>query len=269
MRKRIGWIYCLIWMFLFLFGMNAAAQNDRKVVDMAGLLSVKEQNRLEEMLKEIAAEHQLDVIAATSDTCGNQTLQTYTDDFYYENDYGYGSSRDGIILMICMEERQFHLATRGKAVSVFTDYGLKYIDEQITPELSKGNYYDAFYHFGMLAEEFIEEYENNGKAYDVDHTYSEKMGFGLRLLISSGIGLLVALLVIFVLLHQLKSVAPEQRAHEYVRNGSFRVTRCRDIFLYRTVVRRKLEKETHMGDGGSSTHRTSDGGKAGGRTGSF
>lgn len=270
MGKQIRWAGgFLIWMFLFLFGMTAAAQNDRKVVDMAGLLSAQEQSKLEEMLEETATKYQLDVIAATSDTCGNKTPQAYTDDFYYENDYGYGSSRDGIILMICMQERQFHLATRGKAISVFTDYGLEYIDDQITPMLSDGNYYDAFCCFGTLAEQFIEEYERSGEAYDINHTYKEKMGLGLRLLISLGIGLLAAGIVTLILLHQLKSVAPEHRAHEYVREGSFQVTRCRDIFLYRTVNRRKIEKESHTGGGGSSTHRTSGGGTAGGRTGSF
>ena len=43
---------------------------------------------------------------------------------------------------------------------------------------------------------------------------------------------------------------------------------ARDLFLYRTVTSRKIERESR-GGGGSSTHRTSDGGRAGGRGGSF
>lgn len=256
--------------FLVLFAMTAAAENKQKVSDEAHLLTETEKNKLQSQFEAIAETYQIDIIAATADSCGTKTPQAYTDDFYDQYTYGYGEDQDGIILMICMKERKFHLATRGNAILIFTDYGLEYIDDQITPELSDGDYYEAFRHFGTLAEEFIKEYEASGEAFDINYTYHEKMDIRMRMLLAFGIGVLAACIVTGILVYQLKSVAPERRAQEYVRDGSFQVTGHRDIFLYRTVNRRKIEKPSNTGgSGGSSTHRTSGGGTAGGRTGSF
>ena len=109
----------------------------------------------------------------------------------------------------------------------------------------------------------------NGKPYDVDHTYKERMSLGMRLLIAGIAGLIVAASVVIALLGQLKSVGVKRGAMSYVREGSFQVTRQRDLFLYRTVTRIKKEKPQSGGGGGSSTHTTSGGGRAGGHTGSF
>ena len=122
--------------------------------------------------------------------------------------------------------------------------------------------------YGKMASEFLDEYESGGRVYDYNYLYKEKMSFQQRLLISLGVGLVAALIVLGILFAQLKSVGTERRAKEYVRDGSFHVTRSRDVFLYRNVTRRKIERN-HSGSGGSRTHRTSGGRRAGGRTGSF
>lgn len=257
----------LILLLVLSLGVPVLAENDRKVVDMYDLLSDAEETELQEQLNKISEKYQCDVVVASSDTSGSNGIETYTDDFYYQNHYGYGEELDGIILMICMEDREFYMATRGKAIRVFTDYGMNQIDERITPYLSDGEYGEAFAYFGTLAEQFLAEYEKTGNAYDVYHTYEDPIGLGMRLGISAAAGAVVALIVWLVLFGQLKTVAPEKKAHEYVRNGSFHITKERDVFLYRNVMKRKIERDS--GGGGSSTHRTSDGGRAGGHKGSF
>ncbi len=270
MKKYNGLrILLLTFLLVCTFGMTAAAENDRKVVDMADLLTDEEEDKLQEQLAEISEKYQCDVVAATTDSCGGQSPQDFTDDFYYENGYGYGNDIDGIILMVSMEERKFHLATRGKAIQIFTDYGLEQIDDRITGYLSDAEYYDAFKKYGELAETFIKEYEKTGEGFDVNKLFKEKMSIGLRLLISVAAGLVAAVAVFFALRAQLKSVGVEKRAQEYVRDGSFHVTRSRDVFLYRTVHKERKPDPPKGGGGGSSTHRTSGGGSAGGRTGSF
>lgn len=259
----------LTFLLVMTMGMTAAAENDQKVVDMADILTTQEEEKLQNMLQEIAEKYQCDAAVVTTETCEGKSAQDYTDDYYDANDYGYGSTDDGIILMVCMGERQFHLATRGTAITMFTDYGLEVIDNQITEYLTDGDYYKAFKTYGDLVDEFIEEYETTGKAFDVRHAYKEKMEIGLRVLISAAVGLVLAVIVVVSLFAQLRTVAVEKRAHEYVRSGSFRVTRERDLYLYRTVSRRRKEKSSGGGGGGSSTHKTSGGSRAGGRTGSF
>ncbi len=271
MRERVQGILLLAVFTAFCFCMAASAGNDRKVVDMAGLLSSSEEEKLQEQFTELADEYGCDVAVVTTDSCDGKSPQDYTDDYYEEHGYGCGSDNDGIMLMVSMGERTFHLATFGAAIDIFTDYGLGKIDEMITPDLSDGDYFDAFQGFGTLAETFIREAENS-EPFDYGHSYEEPMSIGLRLGISLAAGAVAAGIVLIVLFMQLRSVRSKGGAREYVREGSFHVTRARDLFLYRTVTRHERPKNNgggHGGHGGSMTHSTSGGSRAGGHTGSF
>ena len=68
----------------------------------------------------------------------------YADDFYDYNGYGYGDSRDGILLLISMEERDWRISTCGYGITVFTDAGQEYISDKFLPYLSDGDYSEAF-----------------------------------------------------------------------------------------------------------------------------
>lgn len=267
-RQRCGIFLYLSFILLFGFCMHAAAANSEKVVDDAGLLTQEEEIQLQDRLVEIAEEFQCDVVVVTVQSLNGMSVQDYTDSYYYQHGYGYGSNIDGIILLVSMRERQFHLGTRGKAIRIFTDYGLEVIDDKITPYLSDGEYAKAFQEFADLAEEFMQE-AANGRAYDTNHTYRQPMNAGLRVLIAIGIGLLAAAIAMVILFQQLRSVRVRQEAREYVRNGSFHITRANDLFLYRTVARHKIERSSGGGGGGGSTTHSAPGGRAGGRSGSF
>ena len=92
-----------------------------------------------------------------------------------------------------------------------------------------------------------------------------------------GAGLVVALIVVFILKGQMKTVRRKPDANSYVRDGSFQLTRAQDIYLYTTTTRRKIESDNNHGNhgsrggsgGGSSTFTSSSGNSYGGRGGSF
>lgn len=257
----------IFWTALLLLGVSfsASAENQQKISDAAGILSADEENALQEQMLQTAERYECDVAAAAVESCGSRTPGQFAEDYYLSNGYGYGAESDGIFLLVSMGDRQFYYATFGKATEIFTDYGLERIDEIVTPYLSDGEYYEAFSVFGKLAAEFAEEWEN-GRAFDTDHKYKEEMSIVMRLLISLAAGLAAAGLILAGLFAQLKSVRARGGAYEYIREGSFRVTRQRDVFLYRTVTRIKREKPQ---SGGSTTHHSSSGGRVGGRGGSF
>ena len=81
------------------------------------------------------------------------------------------------------------------------------------------------------------------------------------------IGFVIAFIATAIMRSKLKSVRSKSGATDYIKQGSFRVTRANDFFLYRTVSRRARPKDT--GSGGSSTHRSSSGRSHGGGGGRF
>lgn len=266
---RIGmkkFTYLLLFLLLLSIGTPVYARNSDKIVDQANLLTDEEEEKLEAQFAAIAETYQCDISVVTTNTLNGKSPMNYTDDYYYEHGYGYGEEISGIMLMVSMEDRDWWMATRGDAIRIFTDYGLEKLEDVFLDFLSDGEYYRAFQSFGAGAEDFMQE-AKEGKPYDVDHTYKKPMSMGVRLLISLGVAVVLTAAILAVLFAQLASVKVKNEARDYVRSGSFRVTQARDLFLYRTVTRRKIEQETS--GGGSSTHSAPGGGSAGGRGGKF
>lgn len=60
---------------------------------------------------------------------------------------------------------------------------------------------------------------------------------GVKILVSLLIGLAVALLIVFLMKRSMSTVRKQKNAGEYVVKNSFQLTESRDIYLYSTVTR--------------------------------
>ena len=252
-----------------------------RVEDMAGLLSLEEQLTLQQQLDEISQRQQLDVVVVTVNGLGRRTAMEYADDFFDYNGYGYGENRDGILLLVSMEERDWWISTAGYGITAFTDAGLEYISDRVVPKLSKGRYAEAFEIFAEKCDEFMTQ-ARTGEPYDVGNMPKEHFRFGLCLLISLVIGAFTAGCVVWRLKGQLNSVHAQTGAKNYSPLGSPQLTVNKETYLYSTMSSRpkpKLSESSgrsghhHYGggfhSGGSTTHRSSSGRSHGGRGGKF
>ncbi|MBQ4638926.1 MAG: TPM domain-containing protein [Clostridia bacterium] len=253
-----------------------ALADTRRVVDEVNLLSYFEENVLQEKIDEIVARYDMDVAIVTKNDIGYRAIDVYTADYFENAGYGVGDRQDGLIFLIDMDQRNYFTATHGKAITVFTDYGLDQLHNSMVHYLSSGDYYTAFSRYLDKVESYLENYEQTGKAYDVYNAVSLKAPMErivemapIVFIVALGIGLIVA----FSLKSQLKTVRKKQNAASYVQKGSFYLSRSQDIYLYTRTTRRKIETNTggssHGGRGGSSTFRSSSGRSFGGRGGRF
>ncbi len=262
-----GAVMCFLFAVTFLFtaGQQVFAAGD-KVVDMAGLLSEEQEEQLEKRLNEVAEKYSCDVAVVTTDSTGGLSPMTYADDYYENNGYGVGPDRDGLLLLVSMEERDWWITTWGSAIDTFTDYGIEVIGDEIVGELGDADYYEAFIEFADLTEDFLKQAQQ-GESYDVYHEYKAPFPFVGKIAIACGIGFIAALLTLLGFRAQLRSVSYEKGARQYVKQGSFHLTRSKDLYLYRTVTRTKIERPNSSS--GSHTHTTSGGSRAGGGGGKF
>ena len=261
------------------FTVTVFAENSDKVVDDADILSDTEELALEAKINEIIEkyDYSYDIVIHTTNSTGGKHIEAYADDYYDYNGYGYDSQSSGIIFVVDMGERYWHMGTTGKGISVFTDYGLEKIDDKVIGYLSDGDYYRCFYKFVELADDYIYQYESTGEAYDIPRypNGKPKEDTGAVLFASGITGLIAALIVCLVLKSQLKSAKMQTNAREYIRAGSFHVTNSREYFLYRNVTKTKIDRDSgggggsHHHSGGSSTHHSSSGRSHGGRSGRF
>lgn len=256
-RKLIVLTLTLCLLLTAVFAVQAAPS---RLVDEAGLLSGAEQAAIAGTLDEISARHGMDIVIVTVDSTDGKSPMEYADDFF---DYGgYGS--DGILLLVSMEDSDWWVSTTGYGITAVTDAGLSYMSDRFVPYLSDGDYAGSFDCFATLCDEFITQ-AKSGDPYDTHNLPKDPFRFGRSLVFALAIGLVVALIATAKMKNELKSVAQQAKADDYVTAGSLQITNSRDFHLYTHVSR--VEKASSSS--GSSTHTSSSGRSHGGGGGKF
>lgn len=235
----------------------------KRLVDEAGLLTDEEEAGVLGKLDEISERQQFEVVIVCVNSLEGEPAQDYADDFYDENGYGFGEEKDGALLLVSMEEREWHISTCGYGITAITDAGISYLSDQFLEDLGSGDYMEAFEAFADTCDELVTQ-AKEGDPYDVG---SESSGGVSKIWIPGALllGFLLAGFPMSVMKKNMKNVRMQAAASGYVKEGSQNITKQTDRFLYHTVSRtKKPEKE-----GGSSTHSSSSGTSHGGGGGRF
>lgn len=281
MKKKILAALALLLTLCFIVPAVSFAGTDDvtyRVQDLAGLMNESDVNSLRTRINKVADASGIEIVILTISDITEWQFLGADDGPYYESDqlmefaddaYDYvidadGESGDGLILVINMDEgndgdnRGWWISTKGKAIELFTDKNLEYMEYQFKPYLSSGDYYTAFATFIDLCDKVI-----NGESVEPP---KEPFDYLPSLVIAIVIGLIGGLIYVSILKGKMKSVAFQKGASSYVVPNSLHVEKSRDNFLYMTVTRTKRQSSSSSG---SSTHRSSSGSSHGGRGGSF
>lgn len=253
MKKLVRLLVALMVMMCFSITAFASKDADR-MVDEAGLLTADQEAKLEEKLDKISEEYKVDVVILTVDSLGGKSATAYADDYFDYNGYGLGKKKSGILLLVSMEERDWATSTKGIMYSVVypDDDSLYELEDTFLSYLSAGSYYSAFDAFANKVEADVKK----ATAFPV----------GRYVGIALFIGLMIGLIGILIMKSKLKSVAPNNKAQDYAVRGSLRVNGAREIYLYRNVTSRTIQRSTSSGGGG---HISSSGSVHGGHSGKF
>lgn len=292
MKKRFLCMTILLCAALFFLPIAAEPILPR-LVDDADLLSDAEYDILLAKLDEISARQACDVVIFTIDSLGGKDVTAYADDAFDNNGFGQGGDYSGILFLVSMAEREWAISTCGSAIGIFTDARQADMIDALLDDLSGGNYAEAFTIFADRCDSYITEgvptsipgysdpyvsefpyeYSTPGE-YPTDSSLPLLPVLGVSLVI----GLIAAIIYTAVLKGQLKSVSAATNAANYTREGSFKLTERREVFLYRNVTKRARQQNNGSsgGHGGSrsssshaSTHRSSSGRSHGGSRGRF
>lgn len=218
-----------------------APAREMLVFDEADLLSDGEESDLSAKLEEVSHSYNAQIIVATIASMEGGNVDTYVDYVYDTMQFGYGENRDGVLLLVCMDPREYRILSNGYAGTAIDPDDIARIGDNIVSDLSNGNYADAFHKFADECGYYL-----NG------HLNGFPFNAGKSLAIALVVGLLAALITALVLKGQLKSVRQQHEANVYVRQNSMQLTVQRDLYLYRNVVRTKKQSSSSSGSSGSS-----------------
>ena len=225
----------------------SAAENDTFLIDEANLLTPSEESRLESRLEEISKAYNAQITVITANEIGTWNIDRYIEDIYDEGGYGYGANHDGVMLLVCMDLREYRVLCNGFANDAID---IDTISDAFVDDLSDGDYADAFHAFADECAYYLNGYLN-GFPFDVEGS----------LTVALIIGVIVGLIVVFVLKGQLNSVKAQNQARAYVRPGSMHLTQKGDFFLYRTLTRTPKPKSNSSGGSRGGGGRSVGGGR--------
>ena len=247
MTKKLLFVFLALVLCLSLSVTVFAQDGMPRLVDSADLLTDSEEISLQKRIDEVSEKFKVELVIVTVETVGDYTADEFVEDFYDENNYGYGENRDGVLLLVAMEERDYRILSNGLGADAVSSGDIEDIGNTISSYLTDGDYADAF---NLFIDEC--EYEINGEINGFPFKFTR------NLVISLVIGLVVALIVTGSMKSQLKSVRRQPAATEYTKPGSMQVTYSKDFFLYRIVDRQKKENNS---SGSSGSSRNVGGGK--------
>lgn len=268
MRKR--WI-CFLFVLIFLCsfavpavaaGTNTGGSAMDYIVDVADLLDYDQRTRLEQQAARISNQFGCGVYVVTVEdyqNYGTGSVFDVTTQIYHDkaNGFGVGSGRDGILLLLSMDERDYAMFVYGeKANYAFSSYAQVLLEEEFLDDLGENDWYGGFSDYLNTCREFLAKAEAGEPV---------RRSPTIFVVCSVGASVLIAFIVCMVLKQQMNTVHHKTEASQYVVSP-LNLTGQRDQFTHMTQTSRKIES-SGSSSGGSS--RSEIGGGGTGRSGKF
>lgn len=265
--KRILHIFtALMLCSLSITPLSIHAGSDVYISDTYGVLSQAEVDQLNAQAQQISDQYQFGVYAhILYDDASYDDIWGYIEQYYAEQDLGYGNTSDGILFLITQSSQggsyDIYIPAASNQ-SYFTIDGLEDIQDDAEEGLFEHDYYKAIDTFLDKTEEHLAYYNQHGypwsSATEGAVYYDAETGRSV-----SGFAVAAGIIIPFVVAcivvavnaskHRTKHTATD--AAEYIPSyGQLQLTRHTDMYLYRTQSRTKIHhEESHDGGGGFSS----------------
>lgn len=252
MKKIIRNIILSLSAVLFILpGLKAFAAEgpENYIVDNAQLLAQTEWENLEDYAAQLSRYYSCAVhIYTTDDPAVNEdNIMDYGENMYlFSGEYGWGTDKDGFLLIISMSDRSWGLLSHGQWGNyALTDYGKDYLSDQFIGNLSSDYWYGAFYDY-LEGANYILDCAVKDKPVDIYVADTSKPDLGvMAYLISAVAGLITASVVCNSRLSQMRTAVTATHADEYVAVGKVTMKEKTDEFSH---VRRT---QSRINTGGS------------------
>ena len=263
MKKRL---LCLLLVLVTALALcvsaAAAAQTGAQlnyVTDAAGLLREGERARLEKMAEAVSQKYRVGVYIVTVEDFRDYHADgvykaTYT--IYHNYTMGEGPNRDGIMLLLSMDDRDWAMFCYGSRCEyAFNSYGQEKLEKVFLDDFRENDWYGGFEDYVKECRVYLEK-ASAGKPVRASLFYP--------LLIVIGLSLLAAAAVVAVIWQKMDTVSEKATANAYVSAG-LRLTEQTDQFTHKTTSSRKIERSSSSG----SSSQSESGGGGSGRSGKF
>lgn len=252
-KKLISFLSVLILTLSFAASAMAAetdgnASEMNYVRDIADILSYDEWSELEQRAAKISQKFDCGVYVVTVDDykdCGTGSIDDVKAQIYRNesNGFGIGDDRDGILLLLSMDEGDYALYASGpRAEYVFDEQGRATVKKAFLDNVGDGSWYKGFSGYLDSCSDCL------ANAGDFKPAGKKPLS---RVLTPIGISLLIAFIVCMIQKGKMNSVYKKVEAQAYT-TSAIHLTEHYDQYTHTTETRRKIEQKTGNGSSGKA-----------------
>ena len=255
MKRMISIVVAVLLLALLAIPVSGAETPEACVYDGEMLLTDEEYWTLEDYAQEISDLRQCAVYFVSVEDYrdyGDGDIFNVARQIFLDNDFGMGEEKDGVMLLLSMEDRDYSLIVHGFGETALTDYGREYICEHFLDDFADDDWFHGVYDYLSYTNDLLSQ-AREGKIYD---RYNWITG-GVLWVWSLILGVVISLIVCTVQRAMMRKKVHEQTGALGYVQGDVHITRKRDVYSHTTEVRRKIEKKD-AGSSGSHSH-SSDG----------
>lgn len=236
------------------------------VTDSAGLLSADQYDALNEEARQISEQYQCGVYIVTVDDYQKYTSGDVYDcatELYNKYDLGYGDTKDGVLLLLSMADRDYTLIAHGdKGNAAFTDYGKERMADSFLRYFGRDDWNGGFSDYLSSSSQFL-EMEANGQPYD-NYGGSEEPSKAARTGVVLGVPTVISGLVNRMQSRKMKSVRSRTNASAYASPAGLVLHGQQDRYTHSTESRTRIvSTNTHRGGSGGGGTTIGHGGFSG------
>ena len=215
--------------------------------DTAGLLTQQQADALESRLAAISDRYNCGVYIATVPDFRDfgSSVEDASERIFYGNDFGLGPNKDGLFLLLSMDDRDYDFFRNGWGNEAVSNKGRERVVDAFKSYAGHDDWNGAL-------NAFADECEFLMSQADAGEVYGSKMPTGTKLAIAIIPALLIAFIACSVMKAKMKSVRMAADADAYTAPGSLDLTDATDVYTHTTETRRKIESSNRSGGGGSS-----------------
>lgn len=237
------------------------------VFDEAGLFSQDEIDLIDEKIKDLKTETDMDYAVVTTDDALGKTSREYADDYYEHSGLGTHGNYSGMLYLIDMDNREICISTEGDMMRYLTDERIDRILDNAYDGVSGGDYagsaLSVLQDTGSCIASGIpdNQYNYSSESGDIDPYFQQ--GFSvLPLIFGLAAGLIAALGTFFSIKGKYQLTAPTYH-YPLSEKSDLKLTVSEDRLVNQFITHRRIPKSPPPSSGGGSgrttTHVSSSG----------
>ena len=260
----------ILFIFILIFIITntvSAFDNTLKVYDYAQVLTNSEETNLKELVDNYIKTYNMDMVLVTVKYHQKNNTKSYAEDFYDYNNFGIGSTKDGVIFVIDFSfgYTDIYISTTGQAIRMYDDYRINKMLDNIALKKNNG-YFEMFKIFVLDASNYaksgIPSSNSNTIINDYgDFVYKKTLPWTTIIIIS----ILVPSITIWILISKNKMIKKSINANYYIKEDSVVINIKKDRFVTTNTTSVRInDSSSRSRVGGSSVSRGSSGRSHGG-----